>query len=333
MTAYQITEYNETAAAIAMLRNKYNTVFDVSTPKGLNAAREARAEVRSYRVSLEKLRVEIKAPALERTRLIDAEAKRITAELLAIEEPIDAVIKAEETRKAEERAAKERAEQARIAEIQNRITAMRGAVTAAFNKPPSFTAELMVKVRAVPVTAVEFSEFLAVAETAKTETLETLAGLLAEQQAHEAEQARIAAEREELARLRAQDEERQAEQRRIEAEERVKVEAAAAEVRKAQAEEQARIAAAQAELDKRQRLLEEAEAKARAEVEAKQRAEAEAQAKAAKAKPRGKAKADPLAGIQQALADGTLTPLESLEQAYQIGYSAGWKAATQQQAA
>ncbi len=93
-TEYQITEYNETAAAIAILRNKYGTVFDVSTPKGLNAAREARAEVRSYRVSLEKLRVEIKAPALERTRLIDAEAKRITAELLAIDgtlTPLEAV--------------------------------------------------------------------------------------------------------------------------------------------------------------------------------------------------------------------------------------------------
>ena len=101
--------------------------------------------VRSYRVSLEKLRVEIKAPALERTRLNDAEAKRITAELLAIEEPIDAVIKAEETRKAEEKAARERAEQARIAEIQNRIAAIRGAVTAAFNKPSTFTAELMVR--------------------------------------------------------------------------------------------------------------------------------------------------------------------------------------------
>ena len=135
--------------------------------------------VRSYRVSLEKLRVEIKAPALERTRLNDAEAKRITAELLAIEEPIDAVIKAEETRKAEEKAARERAEQARIAEIQNRIAAIRGAVTAAFNKPSTFTAELMVKVRAVPVTAVEFSEFLAVTETAKAETLETLAVCLA----------------------------------------------------------------------------------------------------------------------------------------------------------
>ena len=326
MSECQITEYNETAAAIAMLRNKYNTVFDVSTPKGLTAAREARAEIRSYRVSLEKLRVEIKAPALERARLIDTEAKRITVELLAIEVPIDAAIKAEEARKAEERAAKERAEQARTAEIQNRIAAMRSTVTAAFNKPSAFTAELMVKVRAVPVTAVEFSEFLAIAETAKAETLESLAGLLAEQQAHEAEQARIVAEREELARLRAQDEQRQAEQRRIEAEERAKVEAAAVEVRKAQAEEQARIAAAQAELDKRQRLLEEAEAKARAEVEAKQRAEAEAQAKAAKAKPRGKAKADPLEGIKQALADGTVSPLEAVEQAYQLGYSAGYSA-------
>ena len=316
MNECKIVEYNETAAAIAVLRNKYNTVFDVSTPKGLTAAREARAEIRSYRVSLEKLRVEIKAPALERARLIDTEAKRITVELLAIEVPIDAAIKAEEARKAEERAAKERAEQARTAEIQNRIAAMRSTVTAAFNKPSAFTAELMVKVRAVPVTAVEFSEFLAIAETAKAETLESLAGLLAEQQAHEAEQARIVAEREELARLRAQDEQRQAEQRRIEAEERAKVEAAAVEVRKAQAEEQARIAAAQAELDKRQRLLEEAEAKARAEVEAKQRAKEEAQAKAAKA--------DTLDGIKQALADGTVSPLEAVDQAYQLGYEVGY---------
>ena len=130
----QIQEYNETAAALEVLKNKYCTVFDVQTPKGLAAAREACAEVRGYRVALEKLRVEIKAPALERTRLIDAEAKRITAELLAIEEPIDAAIKAEETRKAEERAAKERAEAARVAAIQARIAAIRHCYTAAVNK-------------------------------------------------------------------------------------------------------------------------------------------------------------------------------------------------------
>lgn len=33
--------------------------------KGMSTAKEARAEVRGYRVALEKLRVELKAPALE----------------------------------------------------------------------------------------------------------------------------------------------------------------------------------------------------------------------------------------------------------------------------
>lgn len=116
MTEFKIVEYNETAAAIAVLREKYCTVFDVTTTKGMTAARETRAEVKGYRVTLEKVRVELKAPALERTRLIDAEAKRITAELLAIEEPIDETIKAEERRKEEEKAAKARAEFARQAE-------------------------------------------------------------------------------------------------------------------------------------------------------------------------------------------------------------------------
>jgi hypothetical protein len=41
MSEYQIVEYNETAAALAVLKNKYCTVFDVQTPKGLAAAREA----------------------------------------------------------------------------------------------------------------------------------------------------------------------------------------------------------------------------------------------------------------------------------------------------
>jgi hypothetical protein len=48
---------------------------------------KARAELRTYRVELEKKRVEIKAPVLDRGRLIDAEAHRITVELLALEEP------------------------------------------------------------------------------------------------------------------------------------------------------------------------------------------------------------------------------------------------------
>lgn len=105
-----IAEYSETAAALADLRQKYEkVVFQVATKDGMQVAVKARAELRGYRVALEKKRVEIKAPALERTRLIDAEAKRITAELSALEDPIDSLIKQEEGRKERERAEREAA--------------------------------------------------------------------------------------------------------------------------------------------------------------------------------------------------------------------------------
>ena len=115
-----IAEYRTTAAALALLRAKYAAPFDVTTGQGLAAAKVARAEVRGLRGALEKTRAEIKAPVLAQGQRIDAEAKRITAELLAIEEPIDAAIQAEERRKAEEKAARARAEAARVAGLQAR---------------------------------------------------------------------------------------------------------------------------------------------------------------------------------------------------------------------
>lgn len=314
----QIQEYNETAAALAVLREKYGTVFDVQTPKGLAAAREARAEVRGYRVALEKLRVEIKAPALERTRLIDAEAKRITAALLEIEEPIDAAIKAEETRKAEERAAKERAEQARVAAIQARIASIRHCYTSAVNKT---AAEITTTIEAMDAMILEesdFAEFTTEAKAAQVETRDALVVLKAKQLEKEAEQARIIAEREELARLRQQDEERKAEQRRIEAEAKAKADEEAAEIRKAQEAETARIAAAQKELDERQRRIEEEE----------KRQEREAQSKAeAKAKNgRKKSVLNPLQELEMAVSAG-LSLSSALKMAYDTGYEDGIKAA------
>jgi hypothetical protein len=110
-----IPEYTETALALADLKTKYAAVvFDVSTGKGMDIAKAARAELRGYRVALENKRKEIKEPALTRCREIDSEAKRITNELEALEGPIDATIKAEEQRKEREKAAKEAAEAERL---------------------------------------------------------------------------------------------------------------------------------------------------------------------------------------------------------------------------
>lgn len=117
-----IAEYSKTQAALAQLSELYKgVVFDVTKSAGLTQARKARQEIREYRTSLEAMRVQIKAPALERCRLIDSEAKRITAALLELEQPIDRQIKNEEERKENERLAKERAEAERVAAEQRAI--------------------------------------------------------------------------------------------------------------------------------------------------------------------------------------------------------------------
>ena len=359
----QITEYNETAAAIAVLREKYCTVFDVQTTKGMDEAKKARAEVKGYRVALEKLRVELKAPALERTRLIDAEAKRITAELLAIEEPIDQVIKEEEKRKEEEKAAKANAEITRIAEIAAKISIIRNQVGAVANQPAAIISAELENAQALELSEAEFQEFLPDAQEALEETRKDLQATLNARLLYEAEQARlkaeqeaeaarIKAEREELARLREIEAARKVEEARIEAEAR-KIEAArlqqererqAAELKaqrdamevelKAQREEQQRKeqAARQIREVEEARLKAEREAmeRQRAELEAQQRKleEAEQKAQAEKFKKRGKAKADPLADLKQAL-NANAETANALDEAYQRGFQAGMNSTQQ----
>lgn len=111
-----IQEYSATEAALAGLAQRYKGVlFDVTTLEGMATARKGRAEIRTYRTTLEKKRVQLKSDVLDRGRLIDGEAKRITAELESLENPIDEQIKKEEQRVEDIRTAKAREEAARIA--------------------------------------------------------------------------------------------------------------------------------------------------------------------------------------------------------------------------
>ncbi len=111
-----IAEYSQVEATLATLGERYRgVVYAVATKPGMIDALKARREIREIRTAIEKTRVEIKVPALKRCQQIDSEAKRITLALLALEDPIDGQIKKEETRKAEEAAAVQRAEAERIA--------------------------------------------------------------------------------------------------------------------------------------------------------------------------------------------------------------------------
>lgn len=118
LTSTALAHFSKTEAALADLRETYGgKVYDCTTNKGDGEARHARLVLKDARVNVEKLRKIVKEPYLEAGRKIDSEAKRITTEIEAIEDPIDAQIKAEEKRRLEEKQAAERAEAERVAKI------------------------------------------------------------------------------------------------------------------------------------------------------------------------------------------------------------------------
>lgn len=287
----EIAEYSQTAAALSDLRHRFlGVAFNVSTTKGMDEAKKARQEVKGYRTALENKRKEIKAPALERCRLIDDEAKTITAALLEIEEPIDQQIKAEEARKEAEKAAKAEAERQRVAAIRTQIDTIKNHAAFAVGKSADAILKILSGVEGFEI-GEDFQEFKPEAEQAKAETLDKIKALHEAQVQHESEQARIAAERAELTRLRAEAEAREreaaaarAEQERKDREARAEQERKDREAREAVEREQAAKLAAEraaheAEL-KKQREAQEAELKAQREAQAKADAQARAEREA-----------------------------------------------------
>lgn len=356
---YQIVEYSSTAAALAELRSRYAAPFDVATAKGMALAKEARAEVRGYRTALETLRKEIKAPALERCRLIDDEAKRITAELLKIEEPIDQQIKAEEQRREAEKAAKARAETARIAAIAARISGIRNRVSAVANQPAAAIRAEWTQVQALELAAAaiqtaldqaqalelapeEYQEFMPDAIEALHDTRQALRTALDARLAYDAEQARLKAEQDAAAaRIKAEREElerlRTAEAARLAAEARMAEEARQAQEAALKAQREAQEAELRAKREEQERQEQEARQtrqaeearlqaerdameRQRADLDAQQRALAE-QAKVAKLSRKGKT-ADPVADLKKAI-NASPETAKALDEAYQRGFKAG----------
>lgn len=229
-----VVEYSTTEAALIILREKYENVsYMVDVPAGMKEAREARAEIRGYRIDLEKLRKEIKAPALEHCRAIDSEAKRITAELTSLEQPIAEQIKAVEARKEAER----QAEIDRVVAIKERIESFRSASEIA-DQLPEFIHDRIVVLEAIAV-GDSFGEF-------QDEAADAKASALARLKEHFGAAVIREAEKKELEELR----EAKARQEREEAEKKLAAERAEREAEEARlakiAEEQKVIADAQA---------------------------------------------------------------------------------------
>lgn len=294
-----LVRFDEIEAGLAALRDKYtDVVYQVATKDGMRDALAARADIRKPRYSAEEIRKAAKAPILELGRTLDAKAKYIQAELLKIEEPIQAQIALEEERKEREI----RAENIRVTEINQSITDLHMIVSSMAGKPAAAIAKRIADIQEYDLT--EWAgEFIAQAEKARAGAVagleQLLAGALAQEQAAAAEAKRIAdekadferrqreladRERAEAARLaqeRAQRDAGDKVRREAEHAARAKIEEAERASRaKIEAEERAARLAQQArdEVERQKRATEEAHLKAeRDEIDRKARLLAEAQ--------------------------------------------------------
>lgn len=235
---------------------------------GFSLVHSARMKVKAFRVAIEKKRVELKADALAYSREVDAAAKK----MFALIEPIEAHLEAEEQAITDERARiKREAEEAKDRKRRERWAAM-----AACGPYDMAAVEAM--------TDEQFAAELAKAQAAKAERdrIEAEAAELRRQQ-----EAELAAERERLAKIKAE-QEALAEQQRAEAG-RLAAARLAIEQREAEERRQAELAKAREEAAERARIeteqrlaREEAERKAaeqRAADEARAKAEREEQAR------------------------------------------------------
>ena len=224
-----VVQFDKVQAGLSDLSSKYNGVlYPVTTAEGMQDAKAARLAVREPRYEVERIRKAAKAPVLALGRQLDAKAKEITDALLAIETPIDNLIKLEEGRKERERQEKIDAELAvqRKAE-EERLAAERAELDRLRAEIAKRDAEDRAKMEAEEAKARAFRE-----EAERQER----AALEEQRKAQAAERARIDAENRRLADERAALEREQAAARRkAEAEEAARKAEIASEQRRKEA--------------------------------------------------------------------------------------------------
>ena len=254
-------------AEVSKLATQYADITAISNKAGRDQAHAAAMTLKNRRVEIQRRAKEVREDAVAFQKAVIAKGDELAA---LIEPEEQRLLKLRDAWDAEQERIKREAaeaEQRRKQGHEAKIADIRSVVVDSSGKSALCLQHIISGLEMEDVSEASFEEYAPVASRAKAETLDKLRAMKAEAEAREAEQARIkaeqeaeakrlAAEREELARLRAEADARRKEE-----------EAKAAEARAAEA---ARLAAERAEIAKQR---EEQEAKARAE-----RAELERQA-------------------------------------------------------
>jgi hypothetical protein len=189
---FEVTEYNATAAGLADISKRTKDVtYDLTTISGMESAKSDRKELKTLRINLEAKRVELKAPALKRSRAIDGEAKLIEVQIRALEEPIDQQIKAVEAKAKEEKEAKLNATREKTRQILERIEKLK-AIPATMEFMPSVKViEAIESIEGTKIDEEGFGEYLVLAQEAFNETMVALIRLKDEKVVTELEAAEV----------------------------------------------------------------------------------------------------------------------------------------------
>ena len=258
------------------LAKQHADIIQVSNKAGRDQVHGAAMALRHERTCIAVAGKQARDDANAFSKAVIAEEKRLTAIVEPEEKRLIALRDAWDEEQARIKREAAEAEAKRKAWHESQIDSIYGLLLIAAGAAPKKLRELITELDLIEPSEEIHAEYAPVAARAKAETMSKLLEMLAEAEDREAEQARIkaaqeaeaariAAEREELARLRAEAEARRQEDERKAAE--------------ARAAEEARLAAERAELA-RQREAQEAQARAEREEIERQAAELRAQQEA-----------------------------------------------------
>jgi len=199
-----LAQFKEAETAICALAEKYRAVaFDVTTTKGMNEAKAARLELREKgRFAVQRAEKAVKADVNDLKRVMADEVDRLVAIVQPVEDAIDAQIKAEEERKAREKAERDRIEAERIAGHQERMAKISNYLTHC-QQYGMTAARIQVGIDklAAATFGPDWQEFAVPAADLQCKTLEAMRALHAQAVEREAEAVRLEQQREEQERM------------------------------------------------------------------------------------------------------------------------------------
>lgn len=186
-----IAEYSQTDAALSELKQTYAVVPDLATKDGYAFVKQGISQLTSLRTSIEAARKREKEPYLTAGKMIDAEAKRITAAIQELENPM-------RTAKQEFDEAQAKKEAERIAKLQAKVDTIIAFVDQAKGQDSTTICALMDRCGEICVDH-DFYDLTDVARKAQADSMETLGQMLAERLAFEQSEAERKAQAAEIA--------------------------------------------------------------------------------------------------------------------------------------